>query len=64
MLINYYANKKKFPNVALVATKLNTLIHSGSIIKPCTLKLFQIPVLARGLLTPPYDITTVVKSYG
>ena len=45
MLISYYANKKKFPKVAVVATKLNFFnipIESGSIIKPCTLKHFQV----------------------
>ena len=39
---------KKFPNVAVAATKLNILniLPSGSIIKPCTLKLFQVAILA------------------
>ena len=46
--------RKKFPKVAIVATKLNffnTPIDSGSTIKPCTLKHFQVPILAPGLYT-------------
>ena len=53
MLISYYANKKSSPRLpswqpSLIS--LNTPIDSGSIIKPCTLKHFQVPILAPGLV--------------
>ena len=53
MLISYYANKKSSPRLASRQPSLisfNTPIESGSIIKPCTLKHFQVPILAPGLL--------------
>ena len=42
---------KKVPKVDVVASLIsfNEPIDSGSIIKPCTLKLFQVPILASGL---------------
>ena len=53
MLISYYANKKSSPRLPSWQPSLisfNTPIDSGSIIKPCTLKHFQVPILAPGLL--------------
>ena len=53
MLISYYANKKSFPRLPSWQPSLisfNTPIDSGSIIKPCTLKHFQVPILAPGLV--------------
>ena len=44
MLISYYANKKSSPRLPSWQPSLiffNIPIKSGSIIKPCTLKLFQ-----------------------
>ena len=52
MLISYYANKKSSPRLPSWQPSLipfNTPIDSGSIIKPCTLKHFQVPILAPGL---------------
>ena len=52
MLISYYANKKSSPRLPSWQPSLisfNTPIESGSIIKPCTLKHFQVPILAPGL---------------
>ena len=52
MLISYYANKKSSPRLPWWQPSLisfNTPIDSGSIIKPCTLKHFQVPILAPGL---------------
>ena len=46
MLISYYANKKSSPRLPLWQPSLiffNIPIESGSIIKPCTLKHFQVP---------------------
>ena len=62
MLISYYANKKSSPRLLLWQPSLisfNTPIESGSIIKPCTLKLFQVPILALGLI-PFLRITITV----
>ena len=53
MLISYYANKKsssRLPSWQPSLISFNTPIDSRSIIKPCTLKLFQVPILAPGLL--------------
>ena len=53
MLISYYANKKSSPRLPSWQPSLisfNRPIDSGSIIKPCTLKHFQVPILAPGLL--------------
>ena len=53
MLISYYAHKKSSPRLPSWQPSLisfNTPIESGSIIKPCTLKHFQVPILAPGLL--------------
>ena len=53
MLISYFANKKSSPRLPSWQPSLisfNTPIDSGSIIKPCTLKHFQVPILAPGLL--------------
>ena len=47
MLISYYANKKSSPRLPSWQPSLisfNTPIDSGSIIKPCTLKHFQVPI--------------------
>ena len=52
MLISYYANKKSSPRLPSWQPSLisfNTPIDSGSIIKPCTLKHFQVTILAPGL---------------
>ena len=52
MLISYYANKKSSPRLPSWQPSLisfNTPIDSESIIKPCTLKHFQVPILAPGL---------------
>ena len=52
MLISYYANKKSSPRLPSWQPSLisfNIPIDSGSIIKPCTLKHFQVPILAPGL---------------
>ena len=52
MLISYYAHKKSSPRLPSWQPSLisfNTPIESGSIIKPCTLKHFQVPILAPGL---------------
>ena len=46
MLISYYANKKSSPRLPSWQPSLiffNIPIESGSIIKPCTLKHFQVP---------------------
>ena len=46
MLISYYANKKSSPRLLSWQPSLiffNIPIESGSIIKPCTLKHFQVP---------------------
>ena len=53
MLISYYAHKKSSPRLPSwqpSLTSFNTPIESGSIIKPCTLKHSQVPILAPGLL--------------
>ena len=53
MLISYYAHKKSSPRLPSWQPSLisfNIPIESGSIIKPCTLKHFQVPILAPGLL--------------
>ena len=53
MLISYYANKKSSPRLPSWQPSLisfNTPIYSGPIIKPYALKLFQVPILAPGLL--------------
>ena len=53
MLISYYANKKSSPRLLSWQPSLiffNTPIESRSTIKPCTLKLFQVPILAPGLI--------------
>ena len=45
MLISYYANKQRFPRLPSWQPSLiffNVPIESGSIIKPCTLKHFQV----------------------
>ena len=58
MLISYCANKKSSPRLPSWQPSLisfNAPIDSGSIIKPCTLKHFQVPILAPGLL--PYYST-------
>ena len=52
MLISYYANNKSSPRLPSWQPSLisfNAPIDSRSIIKPCTLKLFQFPILAPGL---------------
>ena len=52
MLISCYANKKSssgLPSWQPSLISFNTSIESGSIIKPCTLKHFQVPILAPGL---------------
>ena len=52
MQISYYANKKssqRLPSWQPSIISFNTPIDSGSIIKPCTLKHFQVPILAPGL---------------
>ena len=52
MLISYYAHKKSSPRLPSWQPSLisfNIPIESGSIIKPCTLKHFQVPILAPGL---------------
>ena len=51
MLISYYANKKRSPKLPSWQPSLisfNAPIDSGSIKKPCTLKFFQVPILAPG----------------
>ena len=53
MLISYHAHKKSSPRLPSWQPSLisfNIPIESGSIIKPCTLKHFQVPILAPGLL--------------
>ena len=53
MLISYYANKKSSPMLPSWQPSLisfNTPMDSGSIIKLCTLKHFQVPISAPGLL--------------
>ena len=53
MLISYYAHKKSSPRLPSWQPSLisfNIPIESGSIIKPCTLKHFQVPILAPGLI--------------
>ena len=52
MLISYHANTKSSPRLPSWQPSLisfNTPIDSGLIIKPCTLKHFQVPILAPGL---------------
>ena len=59
MLISYYTNKKSSPRLPSWQPSLisfNTPIDSGSIIKPCTLKHFQVPILAPGLYGVFYQI--------
>ena len=61
MLISYYANKKSSPRLPSWQPSLisfNTPINSGSIIKPCTLKHFQVPILAPGLTWVQYSINS------
>ena len=48
-----------FPSWQPSLISFNTPIDSGSIIKPCTLKLFQVPILAPGL----YISSTCLKSH-
>ena len=66
MLISYYANKKSSPRLPSWQPSLisfNTPIDSGSIIKPCTLKHFQVPILAPGLcLTLDWPIMYIALS--
>ena len=60
MLISYYANKKSSPRLPSWQPSLisfNTPIDSGSIIKPCTLKHFQVPILAPGLVDGWHSIS-------
>ena len=66
MLISYYANKKSSPRLPLWQPSLisfNTPIDSGSIIKPCTLKHFQVPILAPGLFGVYSGFIVVTDTY-
>ena len=63
MLISYYENKKSSQRLLSWQPSLisfNTPIYSGSTIKPCTLKLFQVPILAPGLCR--FDILGSISS--
>ena len=66
MLISYYADKKSSPRLPSWQPSLisfNTPIDSGSIIKPCTLKHFQVPILAPGLLGYSPKLITLEKGH-
>ena len=64
MLISYYANKNSSPRLPSWQPSLiffNTPKDSGSIIKPCTVKHFQVPILAPGLMSFWYFIELVTQ---